>query len=155
MLTGDNSATAYAIANQVGINEVGADLLPQDKVDYVKKLKGDGNRILMVGDGINDAPALAAAHVGVAMGKTGTDVAIETADVVLISDDLSKVPQIIDIGRKTVRLIKQNIAIALAINIIGVVLAASGDINPIIAAAIHEGNALFVVLNSARLIWTK
>jgi Zn2+/Cd2+-exporting ATPase len=147
-------ATAYAIANQVGINEVGAELLPQGKVEYVKKLKGDGNRILMVGDGINDAPALAAAHVGVAMGKTGTDVAIETADVVLISDDLSKTPQIINIGRKTVNLIKQNIVIALAINIIGVFLAASGDIDPVIAEAIHEGNALFMVLNSARLIWT-
>ena len=155
MLTGDNSATANAIANQVGINEVGADLLPQGKVDYVKKLKDNGSRILMVGDGINDAPALAAAHVGVAMGKTGTDVAIETADVVLISDDLSKVPQIISIGRKTVSLIKQNIAIALTINIIGVILAVNGDINPVIAAVIHEGNALFVVLNSARLIWAK
>ena len=155
MLTGDNSATAHAIANQVGINEVGADLLPQGKVDYVKKLKGNGNKILMVGDGINDAPALAAAHVGVAMGKTGTDVAIETADVVLISDDLSKVPQLINMGRKTVSLIKQNIAIALAINIVGVILAVNGDINPVIAAVIHEGNALFVVLNSARLIWAK
>jgi Cd2+/Zn2+-exporting ATPase len=155
MLTGDNSATALAIANQAGISEVGAELLPEGKVEYVKKLKNKGSRILMVGDGINDAPALAAAHVGVAMGKTGTDIAIETADVVLISDDLGKVPQIIRIGRKTVSLIKQNILIALAINIVGIFLAASGDINPIIAAAIHEGNALFVVLNSARLIWTK
>jgi Cd2+/Zn2+-exporting ATPase len=155
MLTGDNSATAHAIANQAGISEVCADLLPKGKVDYIKKLKGNGNRILMVGDGINDAPALAAAHVGVAMGKTGTDVAIETADVVLISDDLSKIPQVIKIGRKTVSLIKQNILIALAINIIGIFLAVSGDINPVIAAAIHEGNALFVVLNSARLIWAK
>ena len=155
MLTGDNSATAHAIANQAGISEVGADLLPEGKVDYVKKLKGNGKRILMVCDGINDAPALAAAHVGVAMGKTGTDVAIETADVVLISDDLSKIPQVIKIGRKTVSLIKQNILIALTINIIGIFLAVSGDINPVIAAAIHEGNAMFVVLNSARLIWAK
>jgi Zn2+/Cd2+-exporting ATPase len=155
MLTGDNSATAHAIANQAGISDVGADFLPEGKVDYIKKLKSKGNRILMVGDGINDAPALAAAHVGVAMGKTGTDVAIETADVVLISDDLSKIPQVIKIGRKTVSLIKQNILIALAINIIGIFLAVSGDINPVLAAAIHEGNALFVVLNSARLIWTK
>jgi len=155
MLTGDNSATAHAIANQVGISEVGAELLPEGKVDYVKKLKNNGNRILMVGDGINDAPALAAAHVGVAMGKTGADVAIETADIILISDDLGKVSQTIKIGRKTVNLIKQNILIALAINIVGIFLAVNGDINPVIAAAIHEGNALFVVLNSARLIWAK
>ncbi|MCW4029864.1 MAG: cation-translocating P-type ATPase [Candidatus Bathyarchaeota archaeon] len=155
MLTGDNSSTAHAIANQVGITEVAADLLPEGKVDYVKQLKRDGNKILMVGDGINDAPALAAAHVGVAMGKTGTDVAIETSDAVLISDDLSKVPQMIKIGRKTVSLIKQNILFALTINIIGVTLAASGVINPVLAAVIHEGNALFVVLNSARLIWAK
>jgi copper-(or silver)-translocating P-type ATPase len=155
MLTGDNSATAQAIADQVGINEVESDLLPEGKVGYIKKLRGNGNQVLMVGDGINDAPALTAAHVGVAMGKTGTDVAIETADAVLISDDLSKVPQMIKTGRKTVSLIKQNILIALVVNVIGVTLAVSGIINPVAAAAIHEGNALFVVLNSARLIWAK
>jgi len=155
MLTGDNSTTALAVAKQAGITEVGSGLLPAGKVEYVKSLKSNGNRILMVGDGINDAPALAAAHVGVAMGKTGTDVAIETADIVLISDDLGKVPQIIDIGRRTVSLIKQNIMIAMAVNIIGVILAASGAINPVLAATIHEGNAMFVVLNSARLLWMK
>jgi heavy metal translocating P-type ATPase len=155
MLTGDNATTANGIASEVGITEVVSDLLPQGKVDYVKKLKAAGNRILMVGDGINDAPALTAAHVGVAMGKTGTDVAIETADAVLISDDLSKVPHMIKIGRRTVSLIKQNILIALVVNVIGVSLAVSGVINPVIAAGIHEGNALFVVLNSARLIWAK
>lgn len=155
MLTGDNSATAHAIANEVGINEVGADLLPEGKVNYVKNLKANGKTILMVGDGINDAPALATAHVGVAMGKTGTDVAIETADAVLISDDLSKVPHMLKTGKRTVRLIKQNIAIALVVNVIGVTLAVSGVLNPVLAAMIHEGNALFVVLNSARLIWAK
>jgi heavy metal translocating P-type ATPase len=155
MLTGDNAKTAHAVAGEVGIIEVGADLLPEGKVEYVKKLKASGNRILMVGDGINDAPALASAHVGVAMGKTGADVAIETADAVLISDDLSKVPQMIETGQRTVRLIKQNIAIALVVNIIGVSLAVSGVLNPVLAAMIHEGNALFVVLNSARLIWAK
>lgn len=155
MLTGDNSATAVAIANQAGIDEVGAGLLPEEKVEYVKRLKENGNRVLMVGDGINDAPALAAAHVGVSMGKTGTDVAMETADIVLISDDIGKLPQIVKTGRRTLSLIKQNILIALVINVIGIFLAANGDINPVIAAAIHEGNALFVVLNSTRLIWAK
>lgn len=153
MLTGDNLATANAIARQVGIGDVAAELLPEEKVDYVKGLKEKGESVLMVGDGINDAPALAAAHVGVAMGKTGTDVAIETADVVLISDDFGRLPRIVRTGQKTIRLIRQNIYFAMAVNIVGIALAASGEINPVVAAAIHEGNALFVVMNSARLIW--
>lgn len=104
---------------------------------------------------MTDAPALVAAHVGVAMGKTGADIAIKTVDVVLISDDVGKVPKIIRIGRKTVKLIQQNILIAMAIIIIGVSFAVHGNISPLFTAAIHEGNALFVVLNSTRLIWAK
>ena len=155
MLTGDNSATAAVIANQVGIDEVGSGLLPQEKAAYVKRRREEGNKILMVGDGVNDAPALASAHVGVAMGKAGTDVAIEVADIVLISDDVSKIPDIVATGRRTTALIKQNILIAMVINIIGVFLAASGYISPVAAAGIHEGNALFVVLNSTRLLRMK
>lgn len=155
MLTGDNSASANVIAKEVGIDDVGSGLLPQEKADYVKKYKEEGDRILMVGDGVNDAPALANAQVGVAMGKAGTDVAIETADIVLISDDLSKIPKVVETGKRTTKLIKQNIILAMTINVIGVILAASGHISPIAAAGIHEGNALFVVLNSTRLLWMK
>ncbi len=155
MLTGDNSATANSIAEQVGITEVESGLLPEQKVEYIKKLREQGRKVIMVGDGINDAPALATAHVGVAMGKVGTDVAIETADIVLMSDDLTKVSKTISLARKTLSMIRQNILLAMAINILGILFALRGDINPIIAAVIHEGNALFVVLNSARLIWTK
>ena len=155
MLTGDKRATANSIAGQAGITEVESDLLPEQKVDSIKRLKKEGYKVMMVGDGINDAPALATAHVGVAMGKVGTDVAIETADIVLMSDDLAKVSKTISLGKKTLSMIKQNIFLAMSVNILGIVFAVHGDINPILAAAIHEGNALFVVLNSARLLWTK
>jgi len=155
MLTGDNFATASSIAKQVGIKEVESGVLPEQKVDYIRKLKGQGRKVLMVGDGINDAPALATADVGMAMGKIGTDVAIETADIVLMSDDLAKVSKAISLARKTLFMIKQNILLAMVVNVLGIVFALHGDVNPIIAAAIHEGNALFVALNSTRLIWTK
>ena len=152
MLTGDNPVTADAIAKQAGISEAVSELLPEQKVDYVKKLRERGHEVLMVGDGINDAPALATADVGMAMGEIGTDVAIETADIVLMSDDITKVPIAIELGRKTLSTIKQNILFATIVNLVGVLLAVHGDINPIIASAIHEGTALLVVLNSARLI---
>ena len=155
MLTGDRRATANSIADQAGITEVESDLLPEQKVDYIKRLKEEGFKVVMVGDGINDAPALATAHVGVAMGKIGTDVAIETADIVLMSDDLGKVSKLISLGKKTSSMIRQNIFLAMMVNILGIVFAVHGDINPIVAAAIHEGNALFVVINSARLLWVK
>jgi Cd2+/Zn2+-exporting ATPase len=155
MLTGDTHATADSIAEHAGITEVESNLLPEQKVDYIKKLKAEGHKVLMVGDGINDAPALASAHVGVAMGKIGTDVAIETADIVLMSDDLAKVSKTINLGKKTLTMIKQNIILAMTVNILGIIFAVHGDINPIVAAAIHEGNATFVVLNSARLLWAK
>lgn len=155
MLTGDNSQTANVIAKEVGVDEVGSGLLPQDKANYVKSHKENGDTILMVGDGVNDAPALASADVGIAMGKAGTDVAIEAADIVLISDDISKIPKIVETGKRTKKLIKQNILIAMTVNVIGVILAASGHITPVLAAGIHEGNAMFVVLNSTRLLWMK
>ena len=122
MLTGDKRATANSIAEQAGITEVESDLLPEQKVAYIKRLKEEGHKVLMVGDGINDAPALATAHVGVAMGKVGTDVAIETADIVLMSDDLAKVSKTISLGKKTLSMIKQNIFLATAVNILGMSL---------------------------------
>jgi len=152
MLTGDNPSVAKAIAEEASIHEVNSGLLPEQKVAYVKRLKENGRKVLMVGDGINDAPALATADVGIAMGDIGTDVAIETADIVLMTDDIDKISQTVRLGRQTLAVIRQNILFAMIVNILGIILAANGVISPTLAAMVHEGNALLVVFNSARLI---
>jgi len=154
MLTGDASQIANSIAKQAGIEEVSSGLLPEDKVAYVEKSRVT-HTVAMVGDGINDAPALASADIGIAMGVAGTDIAIETAGIILTTDDMAKVPEALRLSKRTLSVIKQNILFALAINILGIALSTIGTVSPILASAIHEGNALLVVLNSVRLIRTK
>ena len=126
LLTGDNKITAKKIAQDAGIDEVFAELLPEEKVAQVKHLMEDGQRVGMIGDGINDAPALATADVGIAMGAAGTDVALETADVALMADDLSKLSEAIAIGRLAERVIRQNIGFAIGEKLIFLALAAGG-----------------------------
>jgi len=152
MLTGDNERTAETIANCMEVDSFRANLLPEDKVTYVKQLREKGYVVGMVGDGINDAPALAAADIGIAMGAAGTDVAIETADIALMSDDISKVPYAIGLSKKTNAIIRQNIAFALAMvfallifTLFGVIELASGILG-------HEASALLVILNGMRLL---
>lgn len=152
MLTGDNSRVAEHISNQIGIREFLANLMPRDKVNAIQKLVTDHQFVAMVGDGVNDAPALASATVGIAMGGAGTDVALETADVVLIADDLSKLPFAVGLGQETRRIIRQNLIIALGV-IAGLVFFAIGGIVGIGTAIVfHEGSTLLVVLNSLRLL---
>jgi cation-transporting P-type ATPase C len=155
MLTGDNKNVANAIATACGVDAVISELMPADKVDKIKSFKTQGLTVAMVGDGINDAPALAQADVGIAMGLSGTDIAIETAGAVLLSDDLSKLAQLLKIGKKTMSIIKQNITFAIAVNIIGIVLSSQGLISPLMASIIHESNALIVMANSLRLLKVK
>ena len=155
MLTGDNKNVADSIAAACGIDNVISELMPADKVDKIEKMRAQGSTVAMVGDGINDAPALAQADVGIAMGLSGTDIAIETAGAVLLSDDLSKLSQLLKIGKMTMSIIKQNIAFAITINIIGIALSSQGLISPLSAAIIHESNALIVLLNSLRLLRVK
>jgi cation-transporting P-type ATPase C len=152
MLTGDRDEAAIHVTSSVGMKEWRAQLLPQDKFEAVRALRISGRRVAMVGDGINDAAALAIADVGIAMGASGSDVAIETADVALASDDLRDVADVVQISRWTMRVIRQNYGMALGVNSAGLVLAAAGRINPIIAAVLHNLSTMLVIFNSARLI---
>ena len=152
MLTGDNAGTAAAVARELGIDEYRAELLPQQKVDAVHDLTARYGHVAMVGDGVNDAPALAAASVGIAMGAAGTDVALETADVALMSDDLSRLPIAVGLGRRTLRVIRQNIAFAIVVKVVFVLLTFLGHITLWLAVLADMGTSLLVTANSLRLL---
>ena len=152
MLTGDNQGTAKAVAQQLGIDEYHAELLPDDKVRIARDLEARGERVAFVGDGVNDAPALAAATVGVAMGAAGTDVALETADIALMGDDLTKLAVAMRLSRRTLRVIRQNVWFSIAIKAVFLVLAVGGWATLWMAVAADMGASLIVVMNGLRAL---
>ena len=152
MLTGDNERSAAAIARRVGVDEYRAELLPTDKVEAVRQLRAQYGSVAMVGDGINDAPAMAVADVGIAMGAAGTDIAIEAGDVVLMSDDLAKLAYVRELSHRTVSVIRQNIAVSLVNVAFMVVAALLGYLGLVSGLLLNEGSAVFVILNALRLL---
>jgi len=152
MLTGDNEGTARAIAEEAGIDEVHAELLPEDKVAAVERLVRQYEHVAMIGDGVNDAPALARASLGLAMGAAGSDAAIETADIALMSDDLSKLPWLIHHSRRTLSVVRQNIAFSLAVKVLFVILTFAGSASLWAAIAADMGASLLVIGNGLRLL---
>jgi Cd2+/Zn2+-exporting ATPase len=152
MLTGDRRTVAESIAEHVGMTEFEADCLPEQKQEAVHKLKTDGRKVMVVGDGVNDAPALAAGDLSVAMGALGSDVAIQTADIALMASDLRRVPHFLALSDKTLRIINQNMLCGFVFIAFAIVLSGVGLIPPIAAAFIHEFGAFFVIFNSARLL---
>ena len=152
MLTGDNHRVAMDIAGKLGIDEVQAEVLPEQKAQHIESLKSGRGGVAMVGDGINDAPALAVADVGVAMGVTGTDVAHEAADIALMADDLSKIAFAVGLSRQALKIIKQGLWFALLYNITMVTLAGSGHLHMISGAIAHQFSSLIVILNAMRLL---
>jgi Zn2+/Cd2+-exporting ATPase len=152
MVSGDRQPVANRVAREIGCEEVAGDCLPQDKVDYVRKTKARGYRVAVVGDGVNDAPALAAGDIGIAMGAAGSEVAIHSATIALMNSDLRRLPFLIKLSRTTRAVINQNFLFGVAFIIGGLTLAAFGKINPIVAAIMHNAGSLIVIFNSARLV---
>ncbi len=151
LLTGDNEKSANFIANQVGISQVYSSLLPEKKVEIVKQLSNNNDKVCMVGDGVNDAPALKTAHVGVAMGTMGSDIAIDAADIAIMGDDITKISYLKRLSLATIFSIKFNITLSMAINFVAIILSIAGLLTPATGALVHNAGSVLVVLNAARL----
>lgn len=151
LLTGDNKRTADYFSSKAGISEVYAELLPDQKVESIQKLQSDKRKVCMIGDGVNDAPALKTAEVGVAMGEMGSDIAVDAADIALMSDDVSKVPYLKRLSNATVNTIKLSITLSMCINFVAIILSVTGILNPTTGALVHNAGSCFVVLIAALL----
>ena len=152
LLTGDNRDAARHIAGQAGIGEVHAGCLPEDKLGWIARRRQDGEPVCMVGDGINDAPALKTAHVGIAMGGIGSDIAVDAADIVLVNDDIRQLPFLLQLAKRTMNTIRWNLALSMALNFASIVLAGLGVLNPVTGALVHNAGSVAVILNSAVLL---
>ncbi len=152
LLTGDHESAAQHIAGQLGIAEVRANCLPEDKLGAIDAAQRAGRPVCMVGDGINDAPALKKAQVGIAMGGVGSDIAVDAADIALVNDDIREIPHLLRLAKRTMRTIKYNLTFSMALNFISIALAITGVLTPVVGALVHNAGSVFVILNSALLL---
>ena len=151
LLTGDHKKTADYFAEQVGIEKVYSELLPDEKVSHVERMMKEGRKVCMIGDGINDAPALKISDVGVSMGEMGTDITVEASDITLMGDNIDRVPYLKRLSNSAIKTIKFNISASMTINAVAVVLSVTGILNPTTGALVHNAGSVLVVLNAALL----
>lgn len=152
LLTGDNKNAAGTIAAQVGISELHANCLPEDKLDYIGGYQERGNAVCMIGDGINDAPALRKADVGIAMGGVGSDIAVDAADIALVDDEIKELPHLLSLSRRMMAVIKINLTFSMGLNFLAIALAITGLLGPVIGALVHNAGSVLVIINSALLL---
>lgn len=156
LLTGDHENAARHMAEQLNIEEVYANCLPEDKLQYIIQCQQKQQQICMVGDGINDAPALKKAFVGIAMGGVGSDIAVDAADIALVNDDIKELPHLLQLSKRMMTTIKRNLTFSMTLNFIAIILAMTGILNPVVGALVHNAGSVFVIINSARLLnWKK
>lgn len=156
LLTGDHENAANAIASQLHIRTVRANCLPEDKLKAVDVYQSQGQLVCMIGDGINDAPALKKAEVGIAMGGVGSDIAVDAADIALVNDDVKELPHLIALSKRMMTTIKCNMTFSMVLNFIAIALAISGVLNPVVGALVHNAGSVLVITNSAFLLrWKK
>ena len=156
LLTGDNRNAAKTIAEQISISEVHANCLPEDKMNFIKEYQAQKEAVCMIGDGINDAPALKAADVGIAMGGIGSDIAVDAADIALVDDEVKELPHLIALSKRMMTTIKINMSFSMALNFLAIVLAITGILNPVVGALVHNAGSVLVIINSALLLkWRK
>ena len=152
LLTGDHEKSARHIAGQLSIKEWRANCLPEDKLQYIGEAQSQGRQVCMIGDGINDAPALKMAYVGIAMGGVGSDIAVEAADIALVNDEIRELPHLLRLSRRMMRTIRYNLAFSMALNFLAITLAITGILNPVVGALVHNAGSVFVIVNSAFLL---
>ncbi|MEQ8226116.1 MAG: HAD-IC family P-type ATPase, partial [Candidatus Eremiobacterota bacterium] len=154
ILSGDHEKSVKLVAEEAGLTDIWSDLKPQDKLRIIETYQSEGKKVIFVGDGINDGPALAGANTGIAMGAAGTDVALETADIALMKDDISRLPFLIKLSRKTLQRIKWNIAFGMFFNGLAVIAGGCGLLSPVMGAVVHNIGSVIVVISSASLMFT-
>lgn len=152
LLTGDHASAANNIANKLGITEVHAGCLPEDKLNIIGEYQAAERPVCMIGDGVNDAPALKKANVGIAMGGTGSDIAVDAADIALVDDEVKELPHLMALSKRMMTTIRLNLTFSMTLNFVAIVLAITGILNPVVGALVHNAGSVLVIVNSALLL---